>query len=101
MSLRLLDLRGAQPPFDHLLPRPADPGGDVHEAVAEVLRRVRVEGDQAVIECTRAFDGVELTAATIRVPPSDITAALGRIEPVLRSALELAYARIVAYHSHE
>ncbi len=116
MSLRLLDLRGALPPFDHVLPRPADPGADVHEAVAEVLRRVRTDGDVAVIEFTLKFDGVDLTAAPttsapttaaptttagLRVPPAEITAALDRIDPALRSALELAYERIVAYHSHE
>jgi len=104
MSLRLLDLRGAQPPFDHLLPRPADPGADVHEAVAEVLRRVRADGDQAVVEFTLTFDGVDLsdpTENTMRVPPDDIAAALQRIDPQLRAALELAYARIAAYHSHE
>ncbi len=87
----------------------------MHEAVAEVLRRVRIDGDRAVIEFTLKFDGVDLAtttpatttpaaatpAAGIRVPPSDITAALDRIDPALRSALELAYARIVAYHAHE
>ena len=115
MSLRLLDLRGAQAPFDHLLPRPADPGADVHEAVAEVLRRVRADGDQAVVEFTLKFDGIDLTDPTdptdptgtapstpgMRVPPAEITAALHRIDPELRAALELAYSRIVAYHSHE
>jgi histidinol dehydrogenase len=108
MSLRLLDLRGILPPFDHVLPRPADPGADVHEAVAEVLRRVRSEGDQAIVELTLKFDGVDLTApndltppTAVRVPPQDITAALDRIDPDLRHALELAFARIVAYHAHE
>jgi len=104
MSLRLLDLRGTLPPFDHVLPRPADPGADVHEVVAEVLRRVRVEGDRAVAEFTMKFDGVDVSEAAtggMRVPPADITAALGRIDPDLRAALELAYSRIVAYHAHE
>jgi len=104
MSLRLLDLRGAQPPFDHLLPRPADPGADVHEAVAEVLRRVRADGDQAVMEFTLKFDGVDLSDRTgtgMRVPPDEISAALTRVDPQLRAALELAYARITAYHAHE
>ena len=108
MSLRLLDLRGILPPFDHVLPRPADPGADVHDAVAEVLRRVRRDGDQAIVEFTLKFDGVDLTATTdpaapaaIRLPPQDIADALERIEPDLRRALELAYARIVAYHAHE
>ena len=120
MSLRLLDLRGAQPPFELLLPRPADPGVDVHEAVAEVLRRVRTEGDEAVLEFTLKFDGVDLTAPAtapatapttgsaaptagrgLRVPAPEITEALARIDPTLRSALELAYERILAYHAHE
>jgi histidinol dehydrogenase len=103
MSLRLLDLRSAQPPFDHLLPRPADPGADVHEAVAEVLRRVRADGDEAVTEFTQKFDGVDLSEppAGLRVPTADLTAARRRIEPPLRAALELAYQRIVAYHAHE
>jgi histidinol dehydrogenase len=112
MSLRLLDLRGTLPPFDHALPRPADPGADVHEAVAEVLRRVRSDGDQAIVEFTLKFDGVDLTAQTdltattpttpgLRVPAQEIADALERIDPGLRHALELAYARIVAYHAHE
>jgi histidinol dehydrogenase len=106
MSLRLLDLRGTQPPFDQVLPRPADPGADVYEAVAEVLRRVRSEGDRAVIEFTKTFDGVELSAdpagpTPMRVPPAEITAALDRIAPDLRAALELAFERITAYHAHE
>ena len=103
MSLRFLDLRGVLPPFDHVLPRPADPGADVHEAVAEILRRVRRDGDEAVVEFTLKFDGVDLTAPTtpIRIPGREIAAALERIDPTLRQALELAYERIVAYHAHE
>ena len=103
MSLRLLDLRGVQPPYDSVLPRPADPGADVHEAVAEVLRRVRLEGDAAVVELTQKFDGVDVSAAQggMRVPPAEIDAALARVDPALRAALELAFTRIVAYHAEE
>ena len=111
MSLRVLDLRGTKPPFDQALPRPADPGADVSEAVADIVRRVRLEGDAAVIEFTKRFDGVDLTesapsaptapAPGLRVPPAEITAALQRIDPDLRAALQVAYARIVDYHSHE
>ena len=103
MSLRVLDLRGTHPPFDHLLPRPVDPGADVHGAVAEVVRRVREEGDRAVVEFTGKFDGVDVSeeAGGVRVAPAEITAARDRIDPDLRHALELAYERIVAYHSDE
>ncbi len=103
MSLRVLDLRGAQPPFDHLLPRPVDPGADVHGAVAEVVRRVREEGDRAVVEFTGKFDGVDVSdqAGGMRVAPAEIVAARDRIDPDLRHALELAFERIMAYHSDE
>src|ERR1700678_3671191 len=101
MSLRVLNLRGTPPPFDGVLPRPADPGVDVYEAVADIVRRVRREGDAAVIEFTKRFDGVDLTSSTLRVPPEEIAAALTRIDPDLAAALRTAYERIVAYHAHE
>jgi histidinol dehydrogenase len=100
MSLRVLDLRGIAPPYDQALPRPADPGVDVHAAVAAILAQVREDGDQAVIRCTQEFDKVDVSDG-IRVPTQEITAALERVSPELRSALELAYQRIYDYHAHE
>jgi histidinol dehydrogenase len=109
MSLRVLNLRGTPPPFDQVLPRPQNPGADVYDAVAEIVRRVRHEGDAAVIEFTQKFDGVDVSggsstsapATGMRVPPAEIDAALTRIDPDLRTALTMAYERIVAYHAHE
>jgi len=103
MSLRVLDLRGSTPPFDGVLPRPADPGADVHDAVADILSAVRHGGDEAVIAYSRKFDGVDLTveAGGLRVPPAEITAALDRVEPGLAAALKLAYQRIYDYHAQE
>jgi histidinol dehydrogenase len=100
MSLRLVDLRGVRPPYEGALPRPDDPGSDVYDVVAGVLARVRAEGDGAVIACTADFDKVDVSDG-MRVPPAEIAAALARIEPDLRAALELAFERIVAYHGHE
>ncbi|HEX3792880.1 MAG TPA: histidinol dehydrogenase [Acidimicrobiales bacterium] len=100
MSLRVLDLRGSVPPFDDALPRPSDPGSDVHDVVADVLRNVRDEGDAAIVRYTESFDHVDVSAG-IRVPAEEITRALARVDPVLRAALELAYQRIYDYHAHE
>src|ERR1700734_2366345 len=106
MSLRVLNLRGTPPPFELVLPRPQNPGADVYDAVAEVVRRVRQEGDAAVIEFTQKFDAIDVSGtqadgAGMRVHPEEIHAALNRIDPELRAALNVAFARIVAYHSHE
>src|SRR6202789_143467 len=100
MSLRLLDLRGVTPPFDQHLPRPEDPGADVHDAVADVLRAVRQDGDTAVARFTEQFDGVDVSGA-LRVPPAEIMAALTRVSFEVKDALELAFRRIEAYHAHE
>src|SRR6516165_4664705 len=100
MPLRVLDLRGTPPPYDAALPRPAAPGADVHDAVAGILAEVRAGGDAAVVASTAAFDGVDVSAG-LRVSAAEIKEALERLDPGLRSALETAFERIVAYHAHE
>jgi histidinol dehydrogenase len=117
MSLRILDLRAVRPPYDDVLPRPDDPGADVYDVVADVVRRVRTEGDAAVVEFTKRFDGVDVSGSPkdstdgvqsadggqsgMRVPPAEIEAALQRVGPELKSALTTAFARIVDYHAFE
>jgi histidinol dehydrogenase len=102
MPLRLLDLRGTTSPLDQVLPRPLDPGSDVHDAVAEVLRQVRQRGDEALIEFAAAFDHVTVAdAADLRVPPEEVTAARSRVPYEVKDALELAYGRIESFHAHE
>jgi histidinol dehydrogenase len=98
--LRPLDLRGI--PADQLdgaLPRPAAESVFPTEAVRGILDQVRLGGDKAVRELTHRFDRVELD--DLRVPESELRAALGLIPSDLRRALELADERIVAYHRHE
>jgi histidinol dehydrogenase len=100
MPLRVLDLRGTEPPFDAALPRPGAPGADVHDAVARILGEVRVGGDAAVLRCTEAFDGVDVSDG-LRVPAEEIDEAAAAADADLRGALKVAYDRIVAYHAHE
>ncbi len=100
MSLRTLDLRGAAPPFEAVLPRPSAPGSDVHDVVAGILRHVRAEGDEALVRYTAQLDKVDVSDG-LRVPAVEIEKARADAHPDLRRALEVAYGRIVAYHAHE
>ncbi len=100
MPLRVLDLRGKQPPFDAALPRPDAPGAGVHNAVAAILREVRAEGDAAVVRATATFDRVDVSDG-LRVPLEEIKEARAAAGPALLGALELAFERIVAYHAAE
>jgi histidinol dehydrogenase len=100
VPLTRLDLRGV--PASDLaaaLPRPGAGQTFPSEEVRAVLDEVRAGGDAAVRALTRRFDGVDIEA--LRVPEEDLEKALAGIDPGLRAALELAYARILAYHGHE
>jgi histidinol dehydrogenase len=100
MSLRTLDLRGTPPPFEAALPRPSDPGSDVHDVVADILRHVRREGDEALVRYTAELDRVDVSDG-IRVPEADIEKACAEADPALWQALEVAFGRILNYHAHE
>ena len=86
MPLRVLDLRGTPPPFDAALPRPSAPGADVHDVVAEILRHVRTEGDEAVVRQTAALDRVDVSDG-LRVPAGEIEKARAERRPRLSEAL--------------
>ncbi len=66
---------------------------------AEICVAVAARGDAAVRDYSARIDGVELAA--LAVPQAEIDAALARIAPALREALERAAARIRAFHDHE
>ena len=100
MSLRTLDLRGTPPPYEAVLPRPSDPGSDVHDVVAEILRHVRSEGDEALVRYTAEFDRVDVSDG-LRVTEAEIEQACADADPALRRALEVAFGRILDYHAHE
>lgn len=94
--LTRIDLRGLDGDVAELLPRPKAPSEGPVEAVREILHAVRNGGDSAVREFTERFDGVDLESTSVR--SSDIAAALERIDPVVRDALEFAAQRIADYH---
>ncbi|MDQ6832467.1 MAG: histidinol dehydrogenase [Chloroflexota bacterium] len=65
----------------------------------EICTAVAARGDAAVRDYTARIDGVHIVES--EVASSDFNAALGRIAPPLREALERAAERIRAFHRHE
>jgi len=96
--LTLLDLRGRAPDEPLALPRPDLGAEGPVEAVRAILADVRQRGDVAVREYTSRFDHVELDE--LRVPASELQAALARIPADLRTALSAARDSIEAFHRH-
>jgi histidinol dehydrogenase len=92
------------PPLEALRPFLPQPGaGDIatREAVARILRGVAAGGDAAVRAFTLELDRVDLPPESWEVARSEWVAALGRLPGPLRQALELAVARVAAYHERQ
>ena len=76
------------------------PSTAVQEVVADVIRRVREEGDAALLAFSEKFDGFRPdTAAGFYAPVS--AAAKTQISPPLLEALEKAAARVSDYHQRQ
>jgi histidinol dehydrogenase len=77
-------------------PGTVDP--EISRRVAEIVAAVRGRGDAALLECTRRFDGVALTAPALAVRPEEYAAAERAVgEGTLRS-LRYAAERIDRFH---
>ena len=69
----------------------------VREQTEEIVRRVRLDGDRALREMARAYDGVSLDS--LEVPRAAQLRALAGIDRSLRAALERAARNIEMVHS--
>jgi histidinol dehydrogenase len=96
--IRRIDLRGrgADDSLDYrrVVPRAATDVEGTLEVVRPIVEAVRERGLQAVLEYSARFDGVEQT--DVRVPSAAMTAALGQLDPGVRSALQEAIRRLRA-----
>ncbi|HHC6483722.1 TPA: histidinol dehydrogenase [Vibrio parahaemolyticus] len=82
---------------DAILERPAiAEGANITAAVADVIAKVRTQGDAALLELTEKFDRVK--SESIRVPSKEINAASERLSAEMKQALEQAYSNIAKFH---
>jgi len=87
--------------FTALLSAKREDSPDVDDTVAEIIAHVRSKGDAAVIELTQKFDRIALTPDTLRITAAEVDAAIAEVSDADRTALELAAARIRAYHERQ
>ena len=77
----------------------AVPQVDVEAVVAEVIRRVRAEGDAALYEFCEKWDGAKLTS--LRVSAEEIEEAVAAVEPAFLEILKEAAANIRRFHEKQ
>ena len=89
---------GFEADFAALLDQARETTSRVDGVVRDIIADVRARGDAALCEYTERFDGVAVAPAGLRVSAAEIEAAAAGIAPELGDALELAAARIEAFH---
>lgn len=87
--------------FVQLLSMKREEAEDVDQAVAAIIADVRARGDAALIDLTARFDRMEVTAERLAFSEAEIEAEIAKVSPEDRAALELAAARIRAYHARQ
>ena len=84
-----------------LLNRDQSTSSDVEAIVADVIRDVAANGDNALFRYTQQFDGFDVEARGLEVRPSRIQQAYDSISVAQRDALEYAAERVRAYHKNQ
>ena len=106
MTVRIRHLDTTQPDFaaefERVLHWSAETDGAIEERVAAIVADVRQRGDEAVLDCTRRFDGLDATSvASLEIGQDELRAALAAITPAQRDALHQAAERVRDYHQRQ
>ena len=106
MSVAISKLRASDEGFEQTLEKLIawDMVSDtaVEETVSDILRQVRTQGDQALIEFTNRFDRRQVeTIDQLSISAEQLQEALQSIDSESRQALEIAATRIRDYHNHQ
>lgn len=87
--------------LENLLQRSPNQYGKFEAAVAEILEKVKSEGDRALFAYTKEFDKAQVTKETIRVTDEEIKEAYEQIDPALLDVIRKALVNIRKYHEKQ
>lgn len=101
MRIIRLDGQSRKNILDELLKRSPNNYEQYSETVAEIVERVRTEGDAALFEYTNRFDCGTIDASNVRVTAEEIQEAYGKIDRRLLETIRKALVNIRAYHEKQ
>lgn len=82
-----------------ILERPSLDNSQLEATVSQVLQRIQADGDQAIKDYTRQFDGVTLD--NFLVTPAEMEAAAASLSQDLKDAIQTAKANIERFHAQQ
>lgn len=103
MSARRLkaDAPDFEAAFRALLDRKVELSGDIDAVVAPIMSDVRARGDAALAEHTLRLDRVDYAEAPLVITAAEVDDAVAKTRPEDRAAIDLAAARIRAFHERQ
>lgn len=100
ITIRTADA-GWKEKLKHLLDRMRTIPSDVDSAVRQIIEQVRLRGDAALFEYTRAYDGFDPHRDGHAIGPVEIELAYRAAPREIVDALAIAAKRIEAFHAHQ
>lgn len=100
--IRTVDMRGRTLTPSQIrreIPRAALNVDEASKLIAPILERVRTGDESTLMDLAQEFDGIR--PPSIRVPQIELSRALDRLDPAVRSALELSISRIRTVHDEQ
>ena len=73
----------------------------VDDTVRDIIKTVREQGDQALIDLSAKFDRVDLKEKGLKISENEIDEAMKHVPSKTLDALKLAHDRIVVYHQKQ
>ncbi len=101
MRIISLDEESRKNILERLLKRSPGNYGKYNETVAEIVERVKSEGDRALLEYTNRFDCDKINASNIRVTEAEVAAAYERVDERLLTTIRKALVNIRSYHEKQ
>lgn len=101
MRIQKLDENSKKNLLEDLLKRSPNQYTEYEERVATILQAVKAERDKAIFHYTKQFDGVEISADTIRVTEAEIEEAYEKVDVSLVEIIRKAKENIKTYHEKQ
>ena len=101
MRIVTLDENSKQNLLNDLLKRSPNHYGDFIDRVNDIIDNVRSNGDAAIFDYTKRFDGANIDASNIKVTKEEIEEAYTLVDPELVDVIRKALVNIREYHEKQ
>lgn len=92
---------GFEEAFEELVNSKRETEAEVGDTVSAIIAAIIEGGDAALFDYTRRFDRFDPAETGLAIGAGEVEAAVARIDPQTRAALELAAGRIESFHARQ